>query len=93
MTSKRPSSDLNNPSQRASRDEKIRNAKGDSTNTVGYGMSNAPNSRAKKFVTWFVIAMIVLFIVMDFIDRTNAKKGKNSYYYEPTVGLSIRRNV
>jgi predicted secreted protein len=56
-------------------------------------MSNAPNSRAKKFVIWFVIAMIVLFIVMDFIDRTNAKKGKNSYYYEPTVDLSIRRNV
>ena len=56
-------------------------------------MSNAPNSRAKKFVIWFMIAMIVLFIVMDFIDRTNAKKGKNSYYYEPTVDLPIRRNV
>ncbi len=91
MTSKRPSSYLNSP--QASRDEKIRNAKGQSTNTVGYGMSDAPNSRAKKFVLGFVVAMIVLFIVMDFIDRANAKKPKNSYHYEPIAGMSIVRSV
>ena len=91
MTSKRPSSDLNTP--QASRDEKIRNAKGESTNTVGYGMGDAPNSRAKKFVFGFVVAMIVLFIVMDFIDRANAKKPKNSHYYAPTADMQISRSA
>ena len=91
MTSKRPSSDLNSP--QASRDEKIRNAKGESTNTVGYGMGDAPNSRAKKFVIWFVVAMIVLFIVMDFIDRANAKKSKTSHHYEPTTDMPFGRGM
>lgn len=84
---KRP--DMNSP--HASRGEKIRNAK----STVGFGGSGtsgigeAPSSRAKKIVIWFVIAMIVLFIVMDFIDRANAKKARNAYHYAPTVDMPI----
>jgi hypothetical protein len=76
----------------ASRGEKIRNAK----NSVGYagsgtsGIGEAPSSRAKKIVIWFVIAMIVLFIVMDFIDRANVKKEREQR--GQTSGLHLDEN-
>ena len=82
---------MNSP--HASRSEKIRNAK----STVGYGgtgtsgIGEAPSSRAKKIVIWFVIAMIVLFIVMDFIDRGNAKKQREQK--GQTSGLYLEENV
>lgn len=56
------------------------------------GIGEAPNSRLKKFAIWFVIAMIVLFIILDFVDRANAKK-KNSFHYQPTTDVQIDRTT
>jgi preprotein translocase subunit SecG len=91
MTTPPQKPDMNSP--HASRGEKIRNAK----STVGVGGSGtsgigeAPSSRAKKILIWFAIAMIVLFIVMDFIDRANVKKEREQR--SQTSGLYLDENV
>ena len=91
MTTPPQKPDMNSP--HASRGEKIRNAR----STVGVGGSGtsgigeAPSSRAKKIVIWFVVAMIVLFIVMDFIDRANVKKEREQK--SQTSGLHLDENV
>jgi hypothetical protein len=41
---------------------------------------------------WFVIAMIVLFIIIDVVDRNNAKK-KKSFHYAPTSDLVIEWRI
>lgn len=41
---------------------------------------------------WFVIAMIVLFIIIDVVDRNNANK-KKSFDFEPTPDLVITRLI
>jgi preprotein translocase subunit SecG len=79
----------------ASRGEKVRNAKGSfgaGAGAGGHGLGDAPNSKLKKFAMWFVVVMIVLFIVMDFVDRANAKK-KTSFHYEPSSGLMLSKIV
>ncbi len=84
-----PPSDPNKP--HASRGEKVRTAKTDQFGGVGRGIGEAPNSRIKKFAIWFVIFLIVLFIVIDFVDRENAKKEKNGWHYSPTSDLLIAK--
>lgn len=46
---------------------------------------------AKKIVIWFAIAMIVLFIGMDFIDRANVKKEREKW--DQTSGLYLDENI
>ena len=89
MTNPPRSPDPNSP--QASRSEKILNAKGRSERMGATGQSEVPNSRLKKFGIWFVVAMIVLFIIMDFVDRANRNK-KNSQL-APTADMPINRSV
>ena len=74
MSTPRPKRDLNSP--HAGKSERMRNVKGSygSTEATTSGIGEAPSSRLKKFGIIFVIAMIILFLVMDFIDRANVKK-------------------
>jgi hypothetical protein len=79
-------------SQGASRGDKVRNAKSDQYGAVGRGIGEAPNSRLKMLGIWLVIAMIVPFIIIDVVDRNNAKK-KKSFHYAPTSDLVIEWRI
>ncbi|NQW21669.1 MAG: hypothetical protein HQ477_13265 [Chloroflexi bacterium] len=57
----------------AGRDEKLRNSKTDTYSSVGRGIGEAPNSRMKKISTLLVVFLIILFIIMEFVDRANAQ--------------------
>ncbi|MDP7261836.1 MAG: hypothetical protein QF676_04480 [Dehalococcoidia bacterium] len=74
----------------ASRRERIRNAKvGFSAEGVGHRMDESPSSRLKIFGIGFVIAMIVLFIILDFFNRAERKKGKSNFHYQPIADMQI----
>jgi hypothetical protein len=38
------------------------------------GIGEAPSSRLKKFGIFFAVALIILFITMDFVERANVNK-------------------
>ena len=65
----------------------MRNAKGEGSNISGRGLGETPQSWRFKLGIALVVFLIVLFIVMDFIDRANAKK-KNAQL-APTVDMPI----
>jgi hypothetical protein len=64
----------------ASRESKVRDAKGKfaASGAATGGIGEAPQSRVFKFSIIAVIFLIILFIVMDFIDRGNAKKEREN---------------
>jgi preprotein translocase subunit SecG len=82
MTTPRKHPAVNSP--HATRGEKVQNAKGASTgSTGGHGIGEAPNSRMKKFGIWLVVFLVILFIIIDIVDKQNAKKTNS--YYEPSA--------
>jgi hypothetical protein len=80
-----------------SRGSKIRDSKVTSVGSGGVsggrGIGEAPNSWLKKFAIGLVVFLIVLFIIIDFVDRANAKKEKAGSYYQPTPDLQIHRLI
>jgi hypothetical protein len=91
MTNQKPAPDPNKP--HAGRSEKLRNARTDTYSSVGRGIGEAPSSRMKKYGFALLVFLIALFIIMDFVDRANAKKEKAGSLYQPTADLQIHRPI
>lgn len=75
----------------ASRGEKVRLGKTDQYGGVGRGIGEAPSSKTKIIGMWLLVGLIVLFIFMDCIDKSNAKK--KSFNIEPPTEISSNWHV